>query len=128
MAGAALILGAAVGGCSDGRPGWCDDLAERQDLDALVTAVVADDTAAAEEALSDLEELAESAPAEISDEMEAVVALVEEVVDIRLAGDEVSEAELERRREHVNQQLAEVTDRTAAVSRWAEQQCGLQLD
>ena len=125
MAGAALILGAAVGGCSDGRPGWCDDLAERQDLDALVTAVVADDTAAAEEALS---ELAESAPAEISDEMETVVALVEEVVDIRLAGDEVSEAELERRREHVNQQLAEVTDRTAEVSRWAEQQCGLQLD
>lgn len=118
----------AAGGCGDGRPGWCDDLAERQDLDALVTAVVADDPAAAEEALSDLQQLAEGAPAEISDEMETVVALVEEVVDIRLAGDEVSEAELERRRELVNQQLAEVPDHTATIGRWAEQQCGLQLD
>jgi hypothetical protein len=123
-----LSVALAVAGCSDGQPGWCSRLAEQDDLGALVSAVGQEDAAAAAAALEDLEELARSAPGPIGDEMEEIVEVLSEVVDLRLADDEVAAGDLENQRARVNQRLDEVTVPTAAVGRWAETECGITLD
>jgi hypothetical protein len=127
-AAGALALVLAASSCSDGQPEWCARLAEQDDLGALVAAVAGDDTAAAAEALDELEELARSAPAPIGDQMDQIVEVLSEVVDLRLAGDDVAAGDLENQRARVNQRLEEVTVPTAEVGRWAETKCGITLD
>lgn len=124
----ASALSVLLTGCGDGRSEWCESLSGLSGLDDLVAAVGAEDPSAASDALADLEELASEAPGEIRSDMEAVVTLVGEVVEIRLASDDVDEAELELRRERVNQDLAQITVHTAEVSTWAERECGIRLD
>jgi hypothetical protein len=123
-----LALALVVTSCSDGQPEWCDRLAEQDDLGALVSAVGEGDTAAAAEALDDLEELARSAPAPIGDEMDQIVEVLSEVVDLRLAEGDVAAGDLENQRARVNQRLEEVTVPTAEVGHWAETECGIVLD
>jgi hypothetical protein len=127
-AAGALALLLSASSCSDGQPEWCARLAEQDDLGALVAAVADDDTAAAAEALDDLEELARDAPAPIGDEMDQIVEVLSEVVDLRLAEGDVAAGDLENQRARLNQRLEEVTVPTAEVGHWAETECGLTLD
>lgn len=127
-AAAAALVVISSAACSDEEARWCDRLADQGDLSALVSAVGAEDPAAAESALSELEELAVSAPAPIHEEMDQVVEVLSEVVELRLAPEDVSAGELEDQRALVNQRLEDVAVPTAAVGSWAETECGITLD
>jgi hypothetical protein len=127
LAAAALAM-AATSACSDSQAKWCTELADQQDLAALVAAVDSGDVAASEAAMADLEELADGAPEPIRDEMDQVVTVLTEVVDLRLDSGELAPDELENLRTRVNQRLDQVSESAAAVSGWAETECGLTLD
>jgi hypothetical protein len=128
LACTALVAGGSVAGCSDEQAQWCDRLADQGDLAALVGAVAAEDPAATETALAELEELAASAPPPVREEMDQVVEVLSEVVELRLGAEEMPAGELENQRARVNQRLEDVAVPTAAVGRWAETECGITLD
>jgi ElaB/YqjD/DUF883 family membrane-anchored ribosome-binding protein len=121
----AMLAGSA---CSDPQAKWCTELADQQDLGALVAAVGSGDLAASEAAMTDLEELADSAPEPIREEMDQVVTVLSEVVDLRLDSGDLAPDELENLRTRVNQRLDQVSVSAAAVAGWAETECGIALD
>lgn len=125
---AALTLAVGFVGCSDGQSGYCDQLRSLGDLSSLTSAVHKKDPAAARARMQDFDRVARDAPEEIADDMHAIASVLNEVVDVGTGAGGMSEADQERRRDRVNQQLATMPDHSAAVSAWAERECGLHLD
>lgn len=123
---AGLLL--AVPACGDDQPGYCKDLGSLGNLDRLAAAVAKDDIARAKDEMDRFREVADKAPAPIHDDMVAIAGTLAEVVAVGTVAPNASDTELERRRERANQQLAAMSDHTAAVARWAEEQCGIRLD
>lgn len=121
-------VGLAAFGCSDGQPAWCAELRSLGDLDDLSAAIVATDGEAATAELDRFEDVAGSAPTAVRSDMETIATTLRQVVDIAMAGDAADADELELRRDAANQQLAGMTSHLAAVSTWAEKECGIRLD
>ncbi len=126
-----LALVALVGaGCTDGTPEFCDSLRRSADLSALGDALDAGelDNAAAE--ARRLADLADEAPPELRSDLTALADAVVDIVD--LVGDEAAgtadASEIERRRDQLNQDLAELDQRSERVANWALTECGLRLD
>lgn len=117
---------ATVSSCGDGQDPWCEDLGSFRGLDQLSAAIVAGDGPSAREQLEDFRRLAQDSPEEISDDMAEIARVLEEAVEVSLAGDDAED--LERRREATNQRLAAIPTNTSAVSAWAEEECGIRLD
>lgn len=127
-AAVAILVTAPGLACGDGQPSWCDDLRSLGDLDTLATAISTGDGTAAQAEVGRFTEAAGRAPEEIRDDMEAIAEVLAEVVDVGMAGGGAADTDLERRRERANQRLAEVSEHTAAVGSWAEEECGIRLD
>jgi len=123
---AAVVL--VVPACGDAQPGYCADLESMGSLKALTAAVAARDRAKAAAEVERFRAVADGAPAEIHADMAAIADTLAEVVALGTTAQNGSDAELERRRKRANQRLAAMTDHTAAVAAWAEEQCGLRLD
>lgn len=120
----------AATGCSDGTPEFCGSLRADADLDALGTALDAGDLDLARAEAQRLADLADEAPAEIRPDLSALADSVVDVVD--LLADEASgtsdAGEIERRREQLNEDLAEMDRRSQRVATWALEECGLRLE
>jgi hypothetical protein len=125
-----VLLGAvlALAGCGDDQLPWCSELASVADLEELATALSAGDSEGVAEGVERFTSVASSAPVEIRADMEAVADALSEVVEVAMTGDGADPEDLELRREAVNAQLGRVTSNVAAVSAWAEQECGIRLD
>ena len=134
LVAALVLLG---GACSEGTSVFCAPLAEASDLGALADALRADDLGTARAEAERLADLAETAPNEIRRDL---VALADSVVDIvgmledeQRAGDTesdssgVSAAQVERRREELNDRFGELDRRATRVTTWAARECGLDL-
>lgn len=124
----ALVLPA---GCGDGRPGFCDDLAEAADLRALRRALEAQDLRRATRAAERFAELAAEAPREVRADLEAVAGGVADVVALLRAdradpGTEAAERAAQRRDE-LDEQLGELARRSSAAESWALRECNLRL-
>lgn len=123
-------LSAGLAGCTDGTPAFCASLRSNAQLDALGAALDAGDLEVASAEARRLAALAEEAPADIRADLEALGEAVVEIVD--LLADETTGSgdagELERRRDQLNDELAELDQRSERVSTWALQECGLRLD
>jgi hypothetical protein len=148
-----VVAGTLLGACGDGRPGYCDDLARTADLGALTTALAAKDLPAARQAASDFRDLAEGAPAAVRSDMVALAAAVTDIVGLLSAertagpgsaasssttstvGDAPSTsapatadpADVEQRREELNQRLAALSITSSRVEDWASRNCGISL-
>jgi hypothetical protein len=124
------ILSAGVAGCTDGTPAFCASLRSNAELDALGAALESGDLDVASAEARRLAALAEEAPADIRADLEALGDAVVEIVE--LLADETTGSgdagELERRRDQLNAELAELDQRSERVSTWALQECGLRLD
>ncbi len=130
---ATLLLASAVLGvasCTDGTPSFCAPLRDNAQLGALSEALDAGDLDVASAEARRLADLADEAPADIRADVEALGDAVVQIVD--LLADEQAGAEdageLERRREQLNAELAELDQRSERVSDWALQECGVRLD
>jgi hypothetical protein len=123
-------LCAGLAGCTDGTPAFCASLRSNAQLDALGAALDAGDLDVASAEARRLAALAEEAPTDIRADLEALGEAVVEIVD--LLADETNGSgdagELERRRDQLNDELAELDQRSERVSTWALQECGLRLD
>lgn len=118
-----------VGGCGEDQLPWCSELASIADLEELAAALSTDDAESAAEELERFDSVASSAPLEVRADMEAVTDALSQAVEVAMAGDDDADPDdLELRREAVNEQLGRVTSNVAAVSAWAEQECGIRLD
>lgn len=124
LTGAVLVLG----GCGNDQLPWCSELESVADLDALAAAIAAGDGEGANAGLEHFSDVASSAPVEIRSDMQAVADALSQAVGVAMAGDGTDPDRLELRREAVNTQLGTVTTNVAAVSTWAEQECGIRLD
>lgn len=125
------MLGAAVltlTGCGGDQLPWCSELESVADLEELATALSSGDAEGAADGLERFTSVASSAPVEIRADMETVADALSEVVGVAMTGDGAEPEDLELRREAVNEQLGRVTSNVAAVSAWAEQECGIRLD
>ncbi len=124
------LLGAGVTACTDGTPSFCTPLRTNADLDALTVALESGDLEVASAEARRLTDLADEAPSEIRTDLRALGDAVVQIVD--LLADETSgtgdASEIERRRDRLNDDLAELDLRSERVSTWALQECGLQLD
>ncbi len=122
--------GILVGSCSDGTPSFCEPLRRSADLNQLGVALDAGDLTAAQAEARRLAALADEAPAELRSDLSALGDAVVEIVD--LLADERSgsgdASEIERRRTRLNDDLAELDQRSERVSVWALRECGLRLD
>ncbi len=125
-----VILSAGVAGCTDGTPAFCASLRSNAELDALGAALESGDLDVASAEARRLAALADEAPADIRADLEALGDAVVEIVE--LLADETTGSgdagELERRRDQLNDELAELDQRSERVSTWALQECGLRLD
>jgi hypothetical protein len=129
---AVLLATAATGlvGCTDGTPSFCAPLRDNAQLGALSDALDSGDLDVASAEARRLADLADEAPAEIRADVEALGDAVVQIVDLladEQSGDEDA-GELERRREQLNDELAELDQRSERVSDWALQECGVRLD
>lgn len=124
----AAVAVVALSGCGDDQLPWCSELASVADLGDLANALSDGDPEGVSESLQRFNAVASSAPAEIRADMTAVADALTEAVDVAMTGDEAEPDALELRREAVNTQLGRVTTNVAAVSAWAEQECGIRLD
>lgn len=119
-----------LAGCGDGTPEFCEPLRSTADLEALRDALDTGDLDLAGAEAQRLVDLADEAPAEIRADLQALGDAVVQIVD--LLADEAegtSDAgELERRREQLNDDLAELDRRSQRVSSWALQECGMRLE
>jgi len=125
-----VLLGLVGAGCSDGTPEFCESLRRSADLSALGEALDAGDLDNATAEALRLADLADEAPAELRTDLTQLADAVVDIVD--LVGDEASgtsdASEIERRRDQLNQDLAELDRRSERVSNWALTECGLRLD
>ncbi len=121
-----LLITSGLVGCSTSQPAYCDDLEAWMSFDDLSAAITAGDENAAAAQLEALQELARSAPDEIAEDMDEIVATTADVVALGLTNSDSTADELER--ERVNRRLARVVENTTAVSAWAETECGIRLD
>jgi outer membrane murein-binding lipoprotein Lpp len=130
VVGAAVSCGLLLSGCSDGTPEFCTPLRQSADLQALGDALDAGDLDLAGAEAQRLVDLADEAPADIRADLQALGEAVVQIVD--LLADEASgtsdAGELERRREQLNDDLAELDRRSQRVSSWALQECGMRLE
>jgi hypothetical protein len=125
----ALLLMATLG-CGDGTPGFCEPLRDNADLGELGSALDEGDLDVASAEAQRLNDLAKEAPVEIRADLEALADAVVQIVDL-LADDvegSTDAGDLERRREQLNDELAELDQRSERVSTWALEECGLRLD
>jgi hypothetical protein len=121
-------LALATPACGDDQPGYCSQLESVGSLKALAAAVAGDDRARAGAEMARFREVAADAPDPIHDDMAVIADALAEVVALGTTSPSASDTDLERRRDRANQQLASMTDHTAAVAKWAEEQCGMRLD
>jgi hypothetical protein len=126
----AVVVAIGVVGCTDGTPAFCTSLRDNAELGQLADALDAGKLDVASAEARRLQDLAGDAPPEIRADLEALGDAVVQIVD--LLADEQSGSgdagELERRRERLNAELAELDQRSERVSDWALQECGLRLD
>lgn len=124
----ALVV--SVSACGDGTPGFCTPFREQADLDALASALDKGDLDIASAEALRLADLADGAPPEVRADLQALADAVVQLVD--LLADErggVDDAgEMERRRARLNEELAELDQRSDRVSEWAATECGIRLD
>ena len=119
---------AGTAACGDDQPEWCDDLASVGDLEQLAAAITTSDGPTAAEELDRFEEVAAAAPEAVRSDMETIASTLRDVVDVALAGENADADDLELRRDAANQRLAEMPAHIAAVTGWAEEECGIRLD
>lgn len=124
LSGAVLALS----GCGSDQLPWCSELESVTSLDELATAISAGDAEAADAGLERFSEVASSAPVDVRADMEAVADALSEAVGVAMTDEAADPDDLELRRESVNEQLGRVTANVAAVSSWAERECGIRLD
>lgn len=117
---------ATVASCGDRQDPWCDDLESFRGLEQLSAAIVAGDGPSARGQLEDFGRLADDSPEEISDDMAEIARVLEEAVEVAMAGED--SGDIENRRGAINQSLAAVPRNISAVSAWAEEECGIRLD
>lgn len=127
----ALAVALVVGGCGDGRSGFCDELERVADLGRLERSLRAGDLARAERAAEELREVADSAPTEIRSDMRAVARGVSDLLAL-LRSDRAAAgtADAERaagRREALERELGALSRNSSAVEAWARRECGLDL-
>lgn len=126
--------------CGDGAPAFCTSLEQVADLDTLADALDGDDLRAAAAEARRLRDLSADAPPEIRGDFRALAAAVVDIVDllrdeqrVASAGDgdggasAPGPAEVERRREQLNDQLGELDRRSLRVATWASRECGIDL-
>lgn len=127
---AVLVVTTAVAACTDGTPAFCGPLREQADLAELADALDSGDLEVASAEARRLADLAGDAPPEIRSDLEeladAVVELVELLADERVGTGDADD--IERRRARLNEELAELDQRSERVSEWASTECGLRLD
>lgn len=127
----ALAAVLSAGGCGDGRPGFCDELAQVADLGRLERSLRAGDLGRAERAAEEFRELADGAPPEVRPDMRAVARGVGDLVAL-LRSDRAAAgtADAERaagRREALERELGALSLNSSAVEAWARRECGLEL-
>lgn len=120
------LLGPAA--CGDGQPEWCEELASVGDLEELASAITTSDGPTATEELDRFEDVAAAAPEAVRSDMEAIASTLRDVVAVAMAGESADADELELQRDAANQRLAEMPAHIAAVTGWAEEECGIRLD
>jgi hypothetical protein len=131
LCGALAVVALLLSSCGDGQPEYCQDLAKGADMAALTKALDAQDLAAARTAASDFRELATSAPSDIRPDMEDLAGAVTDIVGLlsaeRTAGPGADPAEVEQRREDLNQRLGGLSTTGSRVEDWASRNCGISL-
>lgn len=119
-----------VAACTDGTPAFCGPLREQADLVELADALDAGDLDLASAEARRLADLAADAPPEIRSDLQKLADAVVDLVDL-LADERAGKGDaddIERRRARLNEELAELDQRTERVSDWASSECGLRLD
>lgn len=127
----AVAVALLVGGCGDGRPGFCDELERHADLSRLESALRSGNLGRAERAAEDFQELAEDAPSDIRPDLRAVARGVRDLVtllrsDSAAAGTEDAERAAGRR-DALERELGTLSRNSSAVEAWARRECGMDL-
>ena len=125
---AVALLGLVAAACGDGTPSFCTDLARQADLRRLAAALDAGDLPRAAREADRLRQLAGSAPDAVRSDLTALADGLAHVVDV--VRDQQGGADptaLERRRDQLNERLAELGRRSRNVSAWASRECGVDL-
>lgn len=131
----AMVAGT-LSACTDRTEVYCDELAKQADLSALVAALNSKDLPRATDEARKLGELADRAPQEIRVDMQALAQSVLDIVALLKAdqkqapnssveGD--SSAQVDQDRNQLNRRFDDLDVRSARVSRWASEKCGLKL-
>ncbi|MEZ5348195.1 MAG: hypothetical protein R2714_03210 [Microthrixaceae bacterium] len=114
--------------CGEDQDPWCDQLEEWSGLDTLSQAIESGDATTAAEELDGFQELSESAPDEVRNDMEAVADALRSAVDITLDSDSADPDDLELRREELNERLGRLAAELQSISSFAETECGVRLN
>lgn len=136
-----LVTTVATGGCGDGRPAFCDDLAGSVDMTALTRALDAHDLGRARVAAQRFRDLSDRAPGAIRSDMQALAGAVGDIVDLvgaerstttggdhgAVTGDAKNSPDVEQDRNELNSRLSELSTVSSRVERWAQRSCGISL-
>lgn len=111
-------------------------MAKDKDLQALTQAIQSKDFKAAAAQAKELRELADRAPDEVRADMQELAKSAQEIVQLLEKDEEqasVSEnpadstSEIEQLRNHLNSRFDDLDRRSARLSRWTSEKCGLDL-
>lgn len=129
-AAALVLLIGLTASCSDGRPGFCDALETNADLEPLAEAIADSDGERAAAEAQRLIDLSEDAPPEVRGDLRELANAIEDIVAhaADLTDPASDPAEVERRRDQINERLGTLDRRIERVSTWAERECGLRLN
>ncbi|MCB1255906.1 MAG: hypothetical protein KDB26_02295 [Microthrixaceae bacterium] len=130
---AACVL---LAGCSNATEEFCDDLIKAKDLTSLTDAIQDKDFKAAAAQAKELRQLADNAPDAVRSDMQELARSVQEIVEL-LTKDEAqasvsenpadSTSEVEQLRNQLNSRFDDLDRRSARVSRWTSEKCGVNL-
>lgn len=139
------LLAVALASCGDGRPRFCDQLQRRAGLEDLTAAIERGDFETAADEARALVELSASAPREVRPNLERLSEGVADVVALLEAersaaegsgsdgrpdqptGDPPGAADLQRRRDELNDRLGELSADSSELSAWTREHCGFTL-
>lgn len=139
------LLAVALPSCGDGRPPFCDQLQRRAGLEDLTAAIERGDLETAAGEARALVELSASAPREVRPNLERLSEAVADVVALleaerssaegsggdgrpdRATDDRPGAADLQRRRDELNDRLGDLSADSSAVSAWTREHCGFTL-
>lgn len=131
-----VALGAGVTACSNRTEEYCDQLSKVKDLGELTKALDHKDFDSASTQARRLGTLAAQAPDQIRSDMQELSQGVLDIVDL-LRKDQAqasvseraaeSTAEVDQLRNELNERFDDLDRRSARVTRWASEKCGVNL-